>query len=299
MITFPNAKLNIGLNIVSKRKDGYHNIETVFYPIPLRDVLEIVPAGGDKTTFTQTGLLIEGQPEDNLVMKAYRLLAQDREPIDIYLRKHIPFGAGLGGGSADAAFMLKILNEYYQLNLSALQLEKYAAQLGADCPFFIQNQPVFAEGIGNVFTPVELSLSGYHIVLVKPDIHIPTPEAYAGVTPKAPEISIKDIIKLPVREWRGVLHNDFEDSIFPQYPEIKLIKDRLYDCGALYASMSGSGSSVYGIYEEAPEMEENLFPDAIASRPSVFSCLVPTLHSIYSTASADSLTLSTRRYYTS
>jgi 4-diphosphocytidyl-2-C-methyl-D-erythritol kinase len=251
MICFPNAKINLGLHIVSKRPDGYHNIETIFYPIPLHDALEVVPAETNETTFSQTGIPVDGNPDDNLVMKAYRLLKKDFDlsGMAIYLRKQIPFGAGLGGGSADAAFMLKLLNDFAGLGLSVKQLEEYAGQLGADCPFFIQNSPVFAEGVGNIFTPVTVSLKGYHLVLVKPDIHVSTKEAYAGVTPRQPAFRLTEIARLPIEEWKNHIVNDFEEGIFARYPAIGAIKQDLYKQGAVYASMSGSGSSVFGIFE--------------------------------------------------
>jgi 4-diphosphocytidyl-2-C-methyl-D-erythritol kinase len=271
MISFPNAKINLGLNIVSKRPDGYHNIETVFYPVPLRDALEIVPASPSRrdvarrvsttTTFTQTGIPIAGDTRDNLVMKAYQLLKAQYEipEIAVYLQKNIPFGAGLGGGSADAAFMLKLLNDFAELHLSPEQLEEFAARLGADCPFFIQNKPVFAEGTGTVFSPVQLSLSGYYLSLVKPEVHVSTQEAYAGVKPQTPKESIRDIICDPVSTWKDRLVNDFETSIFARFPEIGEVKQKMYDQGAIYASMSGSGSSVFGLFETLPE---KLFPDS-------------------------------------
>jgi 4-diphosphocytidyl-2-C-methyl-D-erythritol kinase len=252
MICFPNAKINLGLHIVSKRPDGYHDIETVFYPINLCDALEIVPAKGKKGRFIQTGIPVDGKPEDNLVMKAFHLLKRDFDlpEIDIYLRKHIPFGAGLGGGSSDAAFMLRLLNDFAGMQLSVEQLESYAAQIGADCPFFIQNKPVFAQGTGTVFTPITLSLKGYHLILVNPEIAVSTWDAYALVKPKQPDIPVCDIVRLPVCEWKKKLVNDFETAIFPLHSEIEAIKQELYDKGAIYASMSGSGSSVYGIFEK-------------------------------------------------
>ena len=269
MIAFPNAKINLGLNIVSKRPDGYHNIETVFYPVQLYDALEIVPAATKGTTaFTQTGIPIVGDPEKNLVIKAYRLLQQQYvvPEIDIYLQKNIPFGAGLGGGSADAAFMLKLLNDFAGLHLSDKQLEEYASQLGADCAFFIQNRPVFAEGTGTVFTPVSVSLIGYYLIIVKPDIHVSTQEAYSCVTPQPPKESIQDIICCPVNTWKNRLINDFETSVFARFPEINAIKQKLYEKGAVYASMSGSGSSVFGIFE-TPERLESEFPGSM-----VYTC---------------------------
>jgi 4-diphosphocytidyl-2-C-methyl-D-erythritol kinase len=252
MICFPNAKINLGLNIVAKRPDGYHDIETVFYPIQLCDALEVVPAKSGQSAFVQTGIPVDGKPENNLVVKALNLLKKefDLPETDIYLRKHIPFGAGLGGGSADAAFMLKLLNDFAGLHLSTAQLEEYAAQIGADCPFFIRNKPVFAEGRGNVFSPATVSLKGYYLALVKPDISVSTKEAYSLVKPKRPDFPLKNIIQLPVNEWKEKLVNDFESSVFALYPEIAAIKQKLYDQGAVYASMSGSGSSVYGIFEK-------------------------------------------------
>lgn len=257
MICFPNAKINLGLNVVNKRPDGYHNIETVFYPVPIKDALEIVPA--TSTYFTQTGIPVDGPPEKNLVIKALELLKAKYTipPLDIYLRKEIPFGAGLGGGSADAAFMLKLVNDFCDLKLSCDEMEEMAVSIGADCPFFIRNSPVFACGTGNIFTPVDISLQGYYLCLVKPDIAVSTPEAYAMVTPNAPAISIKEIIVRPVEAWKDHLVNDFEQSVFPKYPVISEIKDSLYKQGALYASMSGSGSSVFGIFKEATHLKES------------------------------------------
>ncbi len=259
MITFPNAKINIGLNIVEKRPDGYHNLETVFYPVPLKDALEIVPSSKEKHSFHSSGILIEGDPEKNLVMKALHLLEKDFHlpVLSIYLEKAIPFGAGLGGGSADAAFMLKMLNELSGLNLPDSRLEDYASKIGADCPFFIKNKPVFASGTGNILKPVELSLNGYFLVLIKPDIQISTPEAYSFILPQKPEFSIKEWIKKPIIEWKDRIVNDFEKNIFAKYPAIAEIKEQLYDKGALYASMSGSGSSVFGIFDSPVDFSED------------------------------------------
>jgi len=265
MLCFPNAKINLGLNIVSKRVDGYHNLETIFYPIAINDALEVVPAAGEKGIFRQSGILLDGNPEQNLVVKAYSLLKKEYvlPEVDIYLRKNIPFGAGLGGGSADAAFMLTLLNNIYELNIPENQLEELASRLGADCPFFIRNKPVFATGIGNVFTPIDLSLKGYFIVLVKPDIHVSTKEAYELVNPKSPAVSLLEIIKNPPETWKDIMINDFEASVFVKYPAINDIKEKLYDFGAVYASMSGSGSSVFGIFKEetnlSKEFQGNVF----------------------------------------
>lgn len=253
MITFPNAKINLGLNIVEKRPDGYHNLETIFYPIPLQDALEITPwEGGErKYKLAQSGIQIAGDDENNLVVKAYKLLDSlyNLPPIEINLLKHIPSGAGLGGGSADAAFMLCMLNQHFQLNIPNEQLEVYAAQLGADCAFFVENKPTFAEGIGNIFSPIELSLKGYKLVLVKPDIFVSTRDAFAQIKPKRPTISLKEVAKMPVEAWKTYMVNDFEESVFPQFPAIADIKAKLYDLGAIYASMSGSGSSVFALFK--------------------------------------------------
>ena len=263
MITYPNAKINLGLNITEKRPDGYHNLETVFYPIPLQDALEVTRQDGlQDYSLKLSGTPIEGDAEQNLVIKAYRLLKNDFPEIsgiDIHMYKLIPTGAGLGGGSADAAFMIKLLNEKFKLNLSIAQMEEYAARLGADCAFFIQNKPVFATGIGNVFEPIDLSLKGYFLVLVKPDIFVSTKDAYALTRPQTPEVCIKDIIQQPIETWKTCLKNDFEDSVFPKYPEIAAIKDKLYDMGAVYASMSGSGSSVFGLFKEQIEFVDEVF----------------------------------------
>ena len=263
MITYPNAKINLGLNIVEKRPDGYHNLETIFYPINLQDALEVTLLEGEKEyELTLSGTPIEGIPEDNLVVKAYRLLKEDYPhiaPVDIHMYKHIPTGAGLGGGSADAAFMIKLLNDKFNLGLSIEEMENYAARLGADCAFFIQNKPVFASGIGNIFEPIQLSLKGYFLVLVKPDIFVSTKDAFSLITPKMPVQSLKEIVRMPVETWRATMKNDFENSVFKKFPEIAAIKDKLYDMGAIYASMSGSGSSVYGIFREQVEFIDEIF----------------------------------------
>lgn len=260
MICFPNAKINLGLNVVSKRSDGYHNIETVFYPIPVKDALEIVEA--DTFSFTQTGIPVDAPVEKNLVVKALNLLKgrYDIPELEVHLLKAIPFGAGLGGGSADAAFMLKLLNDFCKLGIPQDELEKSASSIGADCPFFIRNTPVFATGTGNLFEQVDLSLKGFHLCLVKPDVAVSTPEAYSMVTPQAPEISLKEIIQRPVAEWKELMANDFEKSVFPKYPVIAGIKETLYKHGAVYASMSGSGSSVFGLFSEATDLKK-LFND--------------------------------------
>lgn len=255
MITFPNAKINLGLRITEKRSDGYHNLETIFYPVALKDALEIQEHAEPDSSISKvdlhiSGIKVEGSPEDNLVVKAYRLLDEHFQlpPIKIFLHKHIPSGAGLGGGSSDAASMLKLLNDYYSLCLSDNQLEAYASKLGADCAFFIRNTPTFAEGIGNIFSPVDLSLKGYQILLIKPDVFVSTREAFSQIHPCRPTCSLKELIKFPIDKWKDLIVNDFEASVFPQHPTIGQIKEELYRNGAIYASMSGSGSSVFGLF---------------------------------------------------
>ena len=260
MICFPNAKINLVLNIVRKRVDGYHDIETVFYPIPVKDALEITPA--DATSFTPSGIPVDAPAEKNLVMRALAKL-KERYPVpelQIGLLKAIPFGAGLGGGSSDAAFMLKLVNDFCGLHIPGEELERMASELGADCAFFIRNTPVFASGIGNVFEPVGLSLKGWHLCLVKPDVAVPTSLAYSMVNPHEPACSLKEIILRPVEEWKGLMENDFEHSVFPKYPIIQHIKQMLYEEGAVYSSMSGSGSSVFGLFKEETNLK-SLFPD--------------------------------------
>jgi 4-diphosphocytidyl-2-C-methyl-D-erythritol kinase len=255
MICFPNAKINLGLHIVSRRSDGYHNLETIFYPIGMRDALEIIPGPlSGEHRFFQTGIPIGGDPAGNLVMKALKLISADREipPVDVHLLKKIPTGAGLGGGSSDAAFTLRLLNDTFALGYSHDHLLRLAAQLGADCPFFIRNTASFATGIGDMLEPVSLSLDNYFLLLVKPDIAVSTKEAYAMITPLQPAISLREIIKKPVSEWKDWMKNDFEIPVFKKYPEIYAIKQQLYDLGAVYAAMSGSGSAVFGIFEQEP-----------------------------------------------
>jgi len=260
MIVFPNAKINIGLNITGKRPDGFHNLETVFLPVGWRDVLEFVVA--DEVQFTSSGILISGEPEANLVMKAYRLVQKDFSlpPLKIHLHKQIPFGAGLGGGSSDGAFMLSMLNRQFELNLSREELELYAAQLGSDCPFFIRNTPVFASGRGEMMEPVRLALNDWFILLVKPPVEVSTAKAFQRVVPQQPDISLKSLVQLPVLQWKEEVVNQFEPSVFHLYPEIEALKQRLHDLGAAYASMSGSGSCVYGLFQQLPLRWESLFP---------------------------------------
>lgn len=250
MLTFPNAKINIGLNITEKRPDGYHNLETIFYPIELCDTLEFIQK--EETKFGCSGLEIEGESDNNLIMKAYRLLKDEFNlpPINIHLHKAIPMGAGLGGGSADAAFMLKMLNKEFNLGLSVSELEHRAAKLGADCAFFIENKPTLAKGIGNIFEPTTINLSGYHIVLIKPDVHVSTAEAYGGCRPQRWTTPLEEAIKQPISEWKNYIFNDFEKTVFIAHPELAKIKEMLYEKGAIYAAMSGSGSTIYGIFDK-------------------------------------------------
>ena len=268
MITFPCCKINLGLDIVSKRPDGYHNLETLFYPVPLEDVLEITvneKHNAPQYTFNMYNATFTGDDDDNLVIKAYKILATEHElpKVDISLYKHIPTGAGLGGGSSDAAFALKMLNEIAKLNLTDEQLESYAAKIGADCAFFIKCKPAFATGIGNILTSTDCSLNGYHLVFVKPNIHISTKEAYSLVSPAYPAVPLLDILPRPINMWASSMKNDFERSVFAKYPQMEDIKNKLYAMGALYASMSGSGSSFYGIFENEKDSEKlsELFPD--------------------------------------
>jgi 4-diphosphocytidyl-2-C-methyl-D-erythritol kinase len=249
MICFPNAKINLGLNITDRRADGYHNLESIFYPVRLHDALEVIES--DELSFTSSGLTIPGNADSNLCVKAYHLLAADFSlpAVHIHLHKHIPIGAGLGGGSADAAFFLKLMNDKFELSLSVEQLETYASRLGADCPFFIKNKPAFATGIGNQLQAISLDLSAYYVVLLTPDIHISTEEAYRGVKLATPVNSLLESIQKPVSVWRDFISNDFEKHVFEAYPQISALKSSLYDAGALYAAMTGSGSSVVGIFE--------------------------------------------------
>lgn len=255
MVTFPNAKINLGLDVVSKRPDGYHNLETVFYPIPLEDVLEINTVDDNDApdySFTMHNAVFEGDNNDNLVVKAYKILAacHNMPKVTMALYKNIPTGAGLGGGSADAAFALKMLNDIAGLGLSDDRLEEYAAQIGADCAFFIRNTPAYATGIGNILTPATCDISGYTLALVKPDIHISTKEAYSLVRPAIPETPLTTIAAMSIVEWKGRMKNDFEKSVFAAHPTMEKIKEELYSLGAIYASMSGSGSAFFGIFDK-------------------------------------------------
>lgn len=254
MLCFPNAKINVGLNIVSKRSDGFHNLETIFYPIDLCDALEFIETDKTDTSLATFGIGLDADSSQNICIKAYDLLHKNHSlpPLEVFLHKFIPVGAGLGGGSSDAAFMLRNLNIFYKLGLSVKELLEYASSLGSDCPFFIENKPVFAHGRGELFEEIQLDLSGYFIYLIKPNVFISTPEAYKRVHPKIPEKPLYELIKEPIEHWKDLIVNDFEKSIFGDYPELERIKNELYQSGAVYASMSGSGSAMYGIYKDKP-----------------------------------------------
>lgn len=260
MITFPNAKINLGLNILSKREDGYHEIESCFYPIPWYDSLEIIEA--DSFRFHSYGFEIPGNDKANLCVKAYELLktAYNIPPIEIHLLKVIPMGAGLGGGSADGAFTLKMLNELFELGLTIKQLQAYALQLGSDCPFFIENKPAIAKGRGEHLQEIDLDVGGKFLAVHNPGIHISTQEAYANVDPREVEHSIQELLTKPIQEWQTELKNDFEQSVFHNHPEIERLKKQMINAGALYASMTGSGSTVFGIFLTKPEGKDwNVF----------------------------------------
>jgi len=277
------CKINLGLNIVERRPDGYHNLQTIFYPVPLYDELTIcgmgeplpppresensAPSLGESEDILMLGgNPLEGDVQDNLVLRAVRLLRQEGFPVPplrIDLKKVIPSGAGLGGGSSDAACMVKTLTRLYDLPLDEGQMERLVSRLGADCPFFIKSTPVYAEGIGDVFTPISLNLSGWYLMLVKPDVHVSTREAYAGVRPHRPAYSLLETVKMPVGHWEGRMVNDFEESIFVHHPLLAEIKQELYHQGAAYAAMSGSGSTLFGLFRSRPACEQ-LFADHFA-----------------------------------
>jgi len=255
MILFPNAKINIGLNITERRPDGYHNLETIFYPIDIKDALEVVKS--DKLSFTSTGLDIPGTMEDNLCVKGYHMLKQDYDlpPVSIHLHKHIPIGAGLGGGSSDAAFFIRLMNDEFKLGLSVDEMTDYARRLGADCAFFIENKPVFAFERGDEFESIKLDLSAYKIVLVMPPVHVSTGEAFRGIQPAPVKESLFDLINEPIADWKKFIKNDFEQTVFKNHIEIRGIKAALYETGAIYSSMSGSGASVFGIFADTPDLK--------------------------------------------
>ena len=261
MICFPNAKINLGLNVTEKRADHFHNIETVFYPIGWSDALEIIetPNAGAEFNLNLSGIAIQGAVEDNLLYKAYQLIKQSRNltAITVYLHKALPMGAGLGGGSADAAFFINLLDQQFNLNLSETERLDIARPLGSDCAFFIHNKPVFACQKGDVFKPLELDLSNYYIAVIYPGVHSNTKDAYSLVKPDKPNRSITEIIKQPMATWKAELVNDFETSIFSKYPVVEKTKTQLYEAGAIYASMSGSGSAVFGLFDKMPVIKSS------------------------------------------
>jgi 4-diphosphocytidyl-2-C-methyl-D-erythritol kinase len=269
MITFPVAKINLGLNVVEKRPDGYHNLQTVFYPVPIKDALEVqvmdeaFPSNYD-CDLKVTNIAIDGDEQRNLVVRAYQLLKQDFPSlprIHTHLWKGIPTQAGMGGGSSDCAYMLLLLNQKFHLGLTDEQLIQYAAKLGADCAFFILSRPCYAEGIGEKLQPIDVSLSGYHIIVVRPDIPVPTKEAFSRIQPHYPAINCREAVMQPVETWRETLVNDFEESVFALHPEIGNIKQKLYDMGATYAAMSGSGSALFGLFKKQPDALCQAFPN--------------------------------------
>lgn len=255
MVVFPNAKINLGLHITNKREDGYHNIESVFVPIPITDALEITKNKREKTEFSCSGVKIPSDCKKNLVERAFFLIREEYEipNVDLNLLKNIPIGAGLGGGSADAAQCLLGLNTLFNLQISEKKLLNLAAKLGADCSFFIKNKIMHVEGIGNKFTEISINLSDYYFVVIYPEIHVSTLDAYKKIKPKKPIKSIKDILKQPIETWRKELKNDFENSVFEKHPKIRKAKQDIYNSGAIYASMSGSGSTIFGIFKNSPK----------------------------------------------
>lgn len=259
MIVFPNCKINLGLNITAKREDGYHNIETIFYPVPFYDLLEVLPATAEKKELLhQTGITIEGAAEQNLCIKAYRLLKKDfpsMPAVTIYLHKQIPTGAGLGGGSADGVFMLQLLIRQFDLTVSPEQLAHYALTLGSDCPFFLANQPMLATGRGERMEPAPITLKGWQLVLILPELRVATAEAFKGCQPRPPATSLMQIIQEPVEQWRNLLINQFEETVFLHHPQLAKYKQLLYEQGAVYASMTGTGSTVFGLFKSHADLE--------------------------------------------
>ncbi len=259
MISFPHCKINLGLHVVAKRSDGFHDIETCFYPVPHSDILEIIPS--NEFSFSQSGIKIPGLEKDNLCVKAFRLLQKDFKikDVKIHLHKIIPMGAGLGGGSSDASFTLRLIDQIFSLTISIEQLKKYASQLGSDCSFFIEDHPMVGTGRGNILSSSSVNLKGYYLVLINPNIHISTAEAYSTTVPQPSKSALPKILKLPVKEWKGQLKNDFEKPVFEKYPLIGQLKEKMYLLGASYASMSGSGSSVFGLFEKPVDLKKD-FP---------------------------------------
>lgn len=269
MITFPVAKINLGLNVVEKRADGYHNLQTVFYPVPIMDALEIVPMSDGFPSDVDcdlkvTNITIGGDEQRNLVVRAYQLLKADfpdMPRVHAHLWKGIPTQAGMGGGSSDCGYMIRLLNETFELGLTSEQMQQYAARLGADCAFFIESRASYAEGIGELLQPIALDLSGWHIGVVRPDIPVPTKEAFSRIHPHYPALNCREAVMQPVETWRDTLTNDFEESVFVLHPEIGAVKEQLYKMGATYAAMSGSGSALFGLFKDEPDALRQTFPD--------------------------------------
>jgi 4-diphosphocytidyl-2-C-methyl-D-erythritol kinase len=264
MLSFPNCKINLGLYITGKREDGFHNLETVFYPVPVKDALEIVQTSEASipVQFSNSGLIAETNTENNICVKAYQLLKKDfpqLPSVKMHLHKTIPIGAGLGGGSADASFTLKLLNNKFRLGITDSRLLQYALQLGSDCPFFIFNKPCIATGRGEILEAVDLDLSAYQLLVVNPGIHINTSQAFTQLDKFSAKNNLKKIVEQPIEIWKQHLENDFEKSMFKQHPEIEIVKVHIYNQGAIYASMSGSGSSVFGLFKKNQTFE-NPFP---------------------------------------
>jgi len=255
MVSFPPCKINLGLRIVAKRADGYHDLETCFYPVPWTDVLEVIRASS--LQFAYSGHVIGGDPSTNLCERAYALLRRDFNigPVSAHLHKILPMGAGLGGGSSDGAYMLRSLNTLFGLGLDRTRLMAYAASLGSDCAFFIQDGPMIGKGRGELLLPIDSTLAGTYILILKPDLHISTAQAFAGITPKGSGASIDTVVSGDRHAWKTALHNDFEDSLFPRFPILRQLKESLYDAGAWYASMTGSGSAIYGLFNAVPRVE--------------------------------------------
>lgn len=279
MVVFPNAKINLGLCVTEKRNDGYHNIESIFYPIPFNDILETgyFPNESNKK-LACFGVNIEGNDENNLILKAYQLLhgylEQDKkleiEKLSFALQKIIPTGAGLGGGSADGTFTLKMINQFLDLKISDTELEKLALQLGSDCPFFVKNQPAFVRGRGEILEPVSIDISNYNFVLIHPGIHVSTADAYQNISPSPANMDWNGIGKKSIKEWKNILRNDFEKTVFEKHPEIKSIKEILYDLGAEFAQMSGSGSAVFGLFKN--EISKDTIQKNFPTHYSIFTC---------------------------
>lgn len=269
MITYPIAKINLGLNVIEKRADGYHNLETVFYPVPICDALEVMPMSEGFPSDVDcdlkvTNIPIAGDEQRNLVVRAYQLLKQDFPTLPrlhVHLWKGIPTQAGMGGGSSDCAYMIRILNDMFSLGLSKEQMARYATRLGADCPFFIYSTPCYAEGIGEKLVPIAVDLKGWYIAVVRPDIPVSTKEAFSLIRPHRPAHNCREVMTQPVETWRELLTNDFEESVFALHPEIGQVKEKLYKMGATYAAMTGSGSALFGLFKESPGSLSDAFPE--------------------------------------